>query len=282
MDEINNVSFDFESCKYHCICVDIGNYCIRRISILLIAPILNFIYEPSMSKTRSTLTHLECGYCGKQYAAGQLINLCSECGKPLLAPYDLMEAAKTLAATASPAASRKAWRYEEVLPVQNGWAMLKLGEGWTPLHHARRLGEAVGCENTYIKDEGLNVTASFKARAGRGRQQRLGVGGRRTGDPRAPATPPAPAGAYAAAAGLPHASCAWDVPSLFRSGAASLGAHVNLVDGLINDCGVKCCEGVAQYGWFERQHPARAVSHRGQEDDGLRDRRAVGLDAAGS
>ena len=37
------------------------------------------------------------------------------------------------------------WRYEEVLPVQYDWAMLKLGEGWTPLHHARRLGEAIGC-----------------------------------------------------------------------------------------------------------------------------------------
>ena len=34
----------------------------------------------------------------------------------------------------------------------------------TPLIHAVRLGERLGLSNLYIKDEGLNPTASFKAR----------------------------------------------------------------------------------------------------------------------
>ena len=101
-----------------------------------------------MSRTRSTLTHLECGYCGQRYAADRLINLCAACGKPLLARYDLAEAAKTLTRESLAGREASLWRYEEVLPVQNDWAMLKLGEGWTPLHHARRLGESVGCANS--------------------------------------------------------------------------------------------------------------------------------------
>ena len=53
------------------------------------------------------------------------------------------------------------WRYEEVLP---GAPPITLGEGMTPLIHARRLGERIGLRHLYIKDEGLNPTASFKAR----------------------------------------------------------------------------------------------------------------------
>ena len=44
---------------------------------------------------KSMLTHLECSYCGKEYSASELHNLCEECGKPLLARYDLAAAATT-------------------------------------------------------------------------------------------------------------------------------------------------------------------------------------------
>ena len=56
------------------------------------------------------------------------------------------------------------WRYRELLPVCHPRHVLCLGEGWTPLVHATRLGKAVGFEKLYIKDEGLNPTGSFKAR----------------------------------------------------------------------------------------------------------------------
>ena len=62
-----------------------------------------------MTRTKSTLTHLECGNCGKTYDANQLINLCAECGKPLLARYDLGTAALTLTKEALQAAARPAF-----------------------------------------------------------------------------------------------------------------------------------------------------------------------------
>src|SRR5262249_56707683 len=53
------------------------------------------------------------------------------------------------------------WRYEEVMPAAEP---VTLGEGMTPLLHARRLGEQLGLERLFIKDEGQNPTNSFKAR----------------------------------------------------------------------------------------------------------------------
>ena len=203
-------------------------------------------------QTKSTLTHLECGYCGAHYAHDQLINLCPECGKPLLARYDLAAAAKTLTKDALRGRESSLWRYEEVLPVQNDWAMLRLGEGWTPLHHAERLGDEIGCPGTYVKDEGLNVTGSFKARGlSMAVSRAYELGAEELAIPSAGNAAGAMS-AYAAKAGLPaHVYMPRDVPSLFRVECTELGATVTLVDGLINDCGVKVREGVAAHGWFD-------------------------------
>src|SRR5690606_37844360 len=56
------------------------------------------------------------------------------------------------------------WRYAEVLPVRDPARRLSLGEGFTPLLDAPRLADALGLERVWIKDEGQNPTASFKAR----------------------------------------------------------------------------------------------------------------------
>jgi threonine synthase len=55
-------------------------------------------------------------------------------------------------------------RYAEFLPVSAATPRLTLGEGLTPLVHARRLGEAFGLRNLHLKVEGQNPTGSFKDR----------------------------------------------------------------------------------------------------------------------
>src|SRR5262245_42789221 len=206
----------------------------------------------STDMIRSTLTHLECSYCAATYAPDRLLNLCPACDKPLLARYDLRNAAATLTPEALQNRAPNMWRYAEVLPVQDEHHRISLGEGWTPLIRAARLGERIGCANTYIKDESLNPTGSFKARglsAAVSRAYELGA--------RALAIPSAgnAAGAmsaYAAAVGLPaHVFMPADVPGPFQAECKALGAHVTLVNGLINDCGAKVREGVAQHGWFD-------------------------------
>src|SRR6267378_5569571 len=110
------------------------------------------------------VTHLECAACGLRHEARRLHNLCAECGKPLLVRYDLKRAAASLTKESLPGRGPDLWRYREVLPVEEDENIVTLGEGYTPLVHARRLGGRLGLSHLYIKDEGQNPTGSFKAR----------------------------------------------------------------------------------------------------------------------
>jgi threonine synthase len=55
-------------------------------------------------------------------------------------------------------------RYRRFLPVTDTTPALTLGEGFTPLVAASRLGERIGVPNLHLKLEGLNPTGSFKDR----------------------------------------------------------------------------------------------------------------------
>ncbi len=66
-------------------------------------------------------------------------------------------------ATAGPR-PRLMQRYAAFLPLTPTTPSLSLGEGATPLVHARNLGRQIGCPNLYLKLEGSNPTGSFKDR----------------------------------------------------------------------------------------------------------------------
>jgi threonine synthase len=200
----------------------------------------------------SAMIDLECGMCATHYSAEQLINLCPACGKPLLVRYDLARAAQTLTRESLRDRQPNMWRYQEVLPVRDPSAIINLGEGWTPLIHAKRLGQRIGCGATYVKDESLNPTGSFKARGQAAAISRaLELGATAIAIPSAGNAAGAMS-AYAAAAGLAaHVFMPADVPLAFRAECAALGAHVTLVNGLINDCGARVREGAALHGWFD-------------------------------
>jgi len=55
-------------------------------------------------------------------------------------------------------------RYAAFLPLTDATPRLSLGEGYTPLVHARTLGRAMGCPLLHLKVEGMNPTGSFKDR----------------------------------------------------------------------------------------------------------------------
>ena len=55
-------------------------------------------------------------------------------------------------------------RYAAFLPLTEATPNLSLGEGFTPLVHARSLGRLIGVPLLYLKVEGLNPTGSFKDR----------------------------------------------------------------------------------------------------------------------
>ena len=55
-------------------------------------------------------------------------------------------------------------RYAAFLPITEATPPISLGEGFTPLVHARTLGRSMGCPMLFLKLEGMNPTASFKDR----------------------------------------------------------------------------------------------------------------------
>jgi threonine synthase len=62
-------------------------------------------------------------------------------------------------------AERSIWRYRELLPVENPAHLTPLRVGGTPLYEAQPLRRHLGFSNLWIKDDGLNPTASYKDRA---------------------------------------------------------------------------------------------------------------------
>src|SRR5262245_26929200 len=109
------------------------------------------------------VTHLSCFKCGKDYEARKIHQLCASCGKPLKVHYNLNKASATLSPRSLAGRKPNLWRYREVLPVEHDKNIVSLGEGFTPLIPARRLGAKYDLPHLYIKDESLNPTASFKA-----------------------------------------------------------------------------------------------------------------------
>lgn len=57
------------------------------------------------------------------------------------------------------------FRYAPLMPVQPRDFSKFLRVGWTPLYPSNRLGAELGLKKLYIKDDGLNPTASLKDRA---------------------------------------------------------------------------------------------------------------------
>lgn len=197
------------------------------------------------------VTHLECSKTGKTYEPNKLYNL-SEAGKPLLVRYDLKKAARTLTKENLKNRVSSLWRYREVLPVVNDENVVTLGEGWTPLLRAKRLGAQFGLPQLFIKDEGPNPTGSFKARgqaAAISMAKELGV--KKVAIPTAGNAGGAMA-AYAAAAGMEaYVFMPRDTPAANRIECEQLGARVTLIDGLITDCGAEVAKRKEAEGWFD-------------------------------
>ncbi len=198
-------------------------------------------------------THLECSVpcSAPALRVGESHHLCA-CGAPLLARYDLASAARTWRRDSLSGRVASMWRYRELMPLLDGEEPVTLGEGWTPLVHARRLGKALGLPQLFVKDESLNPTNSFKARglsAAVTRAHHLGASA--LSIPTAGNAGNAMA-AYAASAGLEaHVFMPRDVKPPFIRECELYGAHVTLVDGLITDAGKMAAELGKARGWYD-------------------------------
>jgi threonine synthase len=144
------------------------------------------------------------------------------------------------------------WRYAGVMPLKDGETPVSLGEGLTPLHDLPKLAKEIGVAKLWVKDEGLNPTASFKARgmsAAVTRAKAQGVPGLvvpTAGNAGAAMT------AYGAAAGLPVRVYAPETtPKPILDTIRALGADLQLVAGHIGDAGKQARAFSNEHGYFD-------------------------------
>ncbi len=199
----------------------------------------------------SFLSHLECSRCHATHDADRVQNLCT-CGSPLLVRYDLKAAASALRPADLAGRVNSLWRYRELLPVRDPNNIVSLGEGMTPLYPLRRLGAELGLTDLWLKDEGLNPTATFKARGattGVSRAKELGI------TALAMPTNGNAGGAWASYGVRAGMSVTLvmptDAPAMSVLEASAVGANAYMVRGQITDAAAIVSRSVKARGWFE-------------------------------
>ena len=194
---------------------------------------------------------LECAATGDTVESEQLAGL-SAAGKPLLARYDLEAVRHSLTPAAVAGRAPTLWRYQEVLPVRDPACRVSLGEGFTPLVNSPRLARRLGLGRLWIKDEGQNPTGSFKDRGlCMAVSRALELGATELAIPSA-GNAAGSAAAYGAAAGMPvHVVVPFDTPLPILAEIRALGADLQLLDGLISDCGAVVRQRCERDGWWD-------------------------------
>ncbi len=108
------------------------------------------------------VTGLRCRECARESPA-EPINVCDFCFGPLEPVYDYDAVARVISRKRISSGPLSMWRYQDLLPV-DGKDAVDINAGFTPLIKSKNLGEALGLENLYIKNDSVNPSFSFKDR----------------------------------------------------------------------------------------------------------------------
>jgi len=113
--------------------------------------------------TTDKINGLICRECGKEYPPVSL-HVCDMCFGPLEVQYNYQAIKSRLSRTTIEAGPKSLWRYIDLLPIQ-GEPTVGLYAGFTPLLRAKNLGDELGLDQLYIKNDTVNhPTLSFKDR----------------------------------------------------------------------------------------------------------------------
>lgn len=196
----------------------------------------------------------KCIDCGKVWEAKPDITTCPECGGLLDIVYDYAAIKKEVShASMAEREERSMWRYMEYLPVLSKGERPKLRVGWSPFYKADGLAETLGLKELYIKDDGVNPTASLKDRASAMAVVKAEEAGAETIACSSTGNAASSLAGNAAAAGFPTYIF---VPSRAPKGKVSqlmiFGAHVISVKGSYEDTFQLSEEAIEKYGWYNR------------------------------
>ncbi|NLG78468.1 MAG: threonine synthase [Firmicutes bacterium] len=212
----------------------------------------------------SYVRHLQCTTCGAVVEYGHAALTCPSCGSEgiLDVVYDYEAIAHRIGCDTGRDMGRDCfaatgensmWRYMPFLPVDPVWERPPLRVGWTPLYNARRLARALGARSVFVKDEGVNPTASLKDRASAIAAVRAKAAGRRI--VACASTGNAASSLAGCAASMGLRSCIFVPRRAPRGKLMQLliyGATVVSVDGSYHEAFSLSAAAIERWGWYNR------------------------------
>jgi threonine synthase len=198
------------------------------------------------------VSRLRCPKCGHESAAKAAFQ-CSNCCTLLEVHIAIDHLNHSDFARMRQSRDQSIWRWFDFFPVESRSSIVSLGEGSTPLIHAKRLGEKLGLPNLYLKNDTVLPTGSLKDRSnsvGISVAKELGF---TTAAVISTGNAAASVAAYSAAAGLKSIVM---VPSgTARSKiiqARAYGATVIVIDGdFDNEVAKLYKSAVQEFGWYD-------------------------------
>jgi len=199
---------------------------------------------------------LKCLVCGKQYRPDDIDYVCPDHGDDgvLDVQYDYEFIGRQISReNLLQADNLTIWRYKAMLPVRPDATVPPLAVGWTPLYAAPRLASEVGLKTVWVKDDGLQPTASFKDRASavavvKAMEKGAGI-----------ITTASTGNAAAALSGLCASVGQSNVifvpetaPPAKIAQLLVFGSRVILVKGSYDDAFALCLKAAKNYGWYNR------------------------------
>ena len=148
---------------------------------------------------------------------------------------------------------RSIWRWFDFFPLEKKSSIVSLGEGDTPLIHARRLGEKLGLPNLYLKNDTVLPSGSLKDRSNSVGLSVAKEFGFQTAAVMSTGNAAASVAAYSAAAGLKSVVMVpkGTAPSKIIQ-ARAYGAAVIVVDGdFDNEVALLYKSALQEFGWYD-------------------------------
>lgn len=198
------------------------------------------------------LKSLRCPKCGSEPAANTAFR-CSACNAILEVNVEIEHLARSDFAAMCQSRDSTIWRWFDFFPVEDRSCIVSLGEGGTPLLHARRLGTRLDIPKLYLKNDTVLPTGSLKDRSnsvGLSKAKELGFA---TATVMSTGNAAASVAAYSAAAGLKSIVMvpASTAPSKIVQ-ARAYGATVVVVEGSFDKEVARLYKAaVKEFGWYD-------------------------------
>jgi len=198
------------------------------------------------------INSLRCPKCGHEEVSRTVFQ-CAQCRSILEIQINIDHLTRNDFEAMRRSRDRSIWRWFDCFPVEKRSSIVPLGEGDTPLIHARRLGEKIGVAKLYLKNDTVLPTGSLKDRSNSVGMSVAREWGVKTAAVMSTGNAAASVAAYAAAAGIESIVMVpkGTAPSKIVQ-ARAYGATVIVVDGDFDNEVAKLYKvALNEFGWYD-------------------------------